>query len=256
MTTLDDTVKNAQKLMDETKDNAGHAAIKARSTMLEGIHAVASTITMLRGLGVGDALRWAGLQRRSSPLVPMFTFGAGFLAGAAAGTLFAPMAGADVRRKLADRAMGLERDAEKAGADAKARVENKADDLAGKAKDAVNNVESKAKDAFNTAESKAKGVYNTAESKAKDVYNTAEYKAKDAFDHVESKAKETAQKAQDAFATGTANAKDAIKTATDGTNGNLQSQNSTIGVNGTNGTNGSKLQDPNRKTATGGHQSS
>ncbi len=231
MSTLDATVKNAQKLMDETKDNAGHAATKARSTMFEGIHAIASTITMLRGLGIGDALRWAGLQRRPSPLVPMFTFGAGFLAGAAAGILFAPMAGADVRRKLADRAMGLERDAEKAGADAKARVEDKADVLAGKAKDAVNDVESKAKDAYNTAESKAK----------------------ETFDHVESKAKETAQKAQDAFATGAAAAKDAIRTATDGTTGNLPSQN---GTNGPTGTTGSKLPDPNRKTVAGGHQSS
>jgi gas vesicle protein len=166
MTTLDDTMKNAQKLVDETKDNAGHAASRARSTVLEGVHAVASTITMLRGLGVGDALRWVGLQRRTNLATPFLTFGAGFLAGAAAGVLFAPMAGNDLRRRLAKQAMGLEHDVEKAGADAKEqvtqrvekasaevkeRVTQKADELAGVAKDALHTTEAQAKETMHKA---------------------------------------------------------------------------------------------------------
>jgi gas vesicle protein len=216
MTTLDDTMKNAQKLMEETKDNAGHAATKARSTMLDGIHAVATTITMLRGLGVGDALRWVGLQRRQSRAVPLFTFGAGFLAGAAAGILFTPMAGADVRRMLAARAMGVERDVEKAGADAKARVGEKTDELAGKAKDALHGVEGK---------------------------------AKDAFQGMESKAKDAVHKAEEAVNAGASNVKDAIKSATGG-------DNDPHGVNGNGGKRPDDGTASRGKPLAGGHQSS
>jgi gas vesicle protein len=160
MTTLDDTMKNAQKLMDETKDNAGHAATRARSTMLESVHAVASTITMLRGLGVGDALRWVGLQRRTNPATPFLTFGAGFLAGAAAGVLFAPMAGTDLRRRLVKQAMGLEHEVEKAGADAKEQVTQKVDKVGAEVKERVirttDELVGMAKDALHTAETQAK----------------------------------------------------------------------------------------------------
>lgn len=90
MNTIDDTMNSAKKTINHVADNAGHSASQARSSMLEGLHTAASVLSMLRSLGIGDALGWVGLARRRGPFVPMMTFGAGFMAGAAVGVLAAP----------------------------------------------------------------------------------------------------------------------------------------------------------------------
>jgi gas vesicle protein len=175
MTTMDNTVKTAQKLMDETRENAGHAAGRAHSALVDGMHAVTAGVTLLRSLGIGDALRWAGLQRRQSPMVPFLTFGAGFVAGAALGVLVAPMTGADTRRALLDRVTG-------AGAGVKERAQETATDLADKANDAAHSAQEKAKDAVHGVQDKAKDAVKAGENKAKDIADQARGAAKNALD--------------------------------------------------------------------------
>jgi hypothetical protein len=109
--TLETSVKNASKTMDEAKETAGKTAHRARSAVLDGLHAVASTFTALRGLGIVDALGWVGLQRRRGPATSLVTFGAGFLAGAATGVLFAPFSGAELRAMIVERATNIGREA-------------------------------------------------------------------------------------------------------------------------------------------------
>jgi gas vesicle protein len=180
MTTLDDTVKTAKNVIDETRDNAGHAVVRARSTLLDGLHAAASTLTMIRGLGLGDALGWVGLERRRGPFMPTMTFGAGFLAGAAAGVLFAPMSGVDTRRWLIGRAMGMEQKAEKTVTEAQTKVADKAGEIADLAKDKAGEIADKAKGAVHMAEDKAseladkaKGAVHMAEDKTNELADKA-----------------------------------------------------------------------------------
>jgi hypothetical protein len=108
--TFENSVKNASKTMDEAKDTAGKTANRARSAVLDGLHAVASTFSALRGLGIVDALGWVGLQRRRGPATSLVTFGAGFLAGAATGVLFAPFSGAELRAMIVERATHIGRE--------------------------------------------------------------------------------------------------------------------------------------------------
>jgi len=123
----------AQHALEDAKDGTEHAVKSARSTFMDGIHAFTSAVTMIRNLGLADALGWIGLERRRSPLASIGIFSAGFAAGAGAGVLFAPMSGAAMRRKLVKGFMGVEAEVE---AEVKA-MEGKAEALAGKAKDAV-----------------------------------------------------------------------------------------------------------------------
>jgi len=122
-TNLDDTMNSAKKTMNDVRDTAGHTASATRSKVMEGMHLAATTITMLRSLGITDALGWVGLQRRRGPFGTSLTFGAGFLAGAAVGLLAAPMAGSDMRRRIAQRVMGMEHRAEETVAHAKSEVQ-------------------------------------------------------------------------------------------------------------------------------------
>ena len=108
--TFENSVKNASKTMDEAKETAGKKANRARSAVLDGLHAVASTFGALRGLGIVDALGWVGLQRRRGPASSLVTFGAGFLAGAATGVLFAPFSGAELRAMIVERATHIGRE--------------------------------------------------------------------------------------------------------------------------------------------------
>ncbi len=136
-TTFDDTLNTAKKTVNEVRDTAGHSASVARSAVLDGLHVAASTITMLRSLGLADALGWVGLQRRRGPIFPMITFGAGFLAGTAVTLLAAPMSGAEMRRRIAGRVMGIEHQAEETAKSAVHTAGDAADRALGAAKDAV-----------------------------------------------------------------------------------------------------------------------
>src|SRR3954469_9096478 len=90
----------AQHAFEDAKEGTGHAVASARSTIMDGIHAFTSAVTMIRNLGSADAVGWAGLERDRIPLASVAMFSAGFAAGAGAGVLFAPMSGAAMRRKL------------------------------------------------------------------------------------------------------------------------------------------------------------
>jgi hypothetical protein len=99
---LEDSVQSAAKTVDETKDRAAKTAGLARSLIVDGLHAAASAITLMRGFGLLDALGWVGLEKRRSKAVPIAMVGAGFLVGAAAGILMAPRSGAETRRWIVE----------------------------------------------------------------------------------------------------------------------------------------------------------
>jgi hypothetical protein len=88
--------------MNPIQETAIHAQHAVGSKLVDGIHAAAKLFSELRRLGVDDALGWAGLERRHSPLRGYVTFGAGLAVGAGIGILFAPMSGKDTRKAIAD----------------------------------------------------------------------------------------------------------------------------------------------------------
>ena len=147
-TMLDDTLSTAKKTVNEVRDTVDHSASVARSTLLDGLHVAASTLTMLRSLGIADALGWVGLERRRGPIFPMLTFGAGFLAGAAVTLLAAPMSGAEMRRRIAQRAMGIEHEAEETAKSAVHKAEDTVDRGIAAAKDAVKSTIAATEDAL------------------------------------------------------------------------------------------------------------
>jgi gas vesicle protein len=179
-TMLDDTMATAKNLMGSAKEGTEQAASSARSTVMDGVHAITSVAAMLRSLDSNDALGWVGLARRRSPFVSMAIFGAGFAAGAGAGMLLAPTSGADLRRNLMKGLMGLWGDAKDVAEKAETKVEkieDKAEDLAGKAKDAVKkaerNVEAKVADGVKTLEDSVKTRAAAAVSTVKDAAHDA-----------------------------------------------------------------------------------
>jgi gas vesicle protein len=131
--TLNNTMDAAKDLMESAKSETQHAASSARSTLLDGIHAVSGVVSVLRALGVSDALGWFGLQRRRGPIIPLAAFGAGMIVGAGVGVLIAPRSGAKTRRAILDALMGVE---QKVEAEAK-EIEKKVVENAGAAKEAI-----------------------------------------------------------------------------------------------------------------------
>lgn len=203
-TLLNDTKDAAQSTMETAKEGTMHAVSNARSTLLDGIHAVSGVVSILRGLQVSDALGWIGLSRRRGPFETIALFGAGVAVGTGIGMLFAPSSGADLRRSIFGKLQGVEKDAEravgKAGTDVKERVkdiehkiENKAEDLAGKAKGALSNAENKADDYANKAKS---AIMNT-ERKAEDFAGKAKDTVKDVAANVKDTAKDAAANVKD-----------------------------------------------------------
>lgn len=133
-------VDAAKSAVETAKEGTGHAVTSARSTLLDGVHAVTGLASMLRSLQPEDALGWVGLARRRSPLLSFAVFTAGFAAGAGAGLLFAPTSGADLRKTIFQGLRGLMGDAKDVAEKAEAKVEkieDKAEKMAGKAKDKV-----------------------------------------------------------------------------------------------------------------------
>jgi len=146
-------VGTAKQAAGNAKETAEHAVASAKTTWFDGIKAVASVVTMLRGLQPDDALGWVGLARRRSPLVAMGIFGAGMAVGAGAALLFAPMSGEETRRRILKGFSSLKADAnsaaDAAAAEIKADVKaasQKADEVASKAKSAVVAAEHKVED--------------------------------------------------------------------------------------------------------------
>lgn len=133
-------VDAAKSAVEAAKDGTEHAVTSARSSLLDGAHTVSGIISMLRGIDSNDALGWVGLARRRSPVFTMAIFSAGFAVGAGAGVLFAPTSGKDLRGAILKAWKGLMTDAKGAAESAASevvKIEHKAEDLVGKAKDAV-----------------------------------------------------------------------------------------------------------------------
>ena len=188
-TMFNDTMDTAKSTIESAKDGTQHAVSSARSTLLDGIHAVNGVVSILRGLEFADALGWIGLARRRGPLGSIALFGAGVALGTGIGMLFAPKSGAETRRALFG---GLEKETKE--------IEHKAENLAGKAKDAVVNAEHKAEDYAG----KAKDAVVNAERKMEDYVG----KAKDSVVNVE-------RKVENKVGQRVEMAKDAVKDAAD-----------------------------------------
>ena len=161
--TLNNTMDAAKDLMESAKSGTEHAASSARSTLLDGIHAVSSVVSMLRALQVNDALGWVGLERRRGPAFPLLAFGAGIIVGAGVGMMIAPRSGEQTRRALLDALMGAEKKVE---AEAK-EIEKKAEKMAGKVEDKVVENASAAKEAIKTKAEEAAGVVKETVDEAK-----------------------------------------------------------------------------------------
>ena len=209
--TAESAAGSAKHAAEAAKKGTEHAASSAFSTITDGIRTAGSALTLIRSLGLNDALGWVGLQRRRSPFEAIALFGSGVIVGAGVGMLFAPMSGGELRAAFLKRLQGVEKDA-KATIN---KVEQGAEDLAGKAKEAVVSAEhkvedlaGKAKDAVvGTAQEKAGDLVDKAD-KAKDsavstanaAVDTAANKAKDVIQSADRKAEEVATKAKDAVA--------------------------------------------------------
>ena len=158
--TLNDTMDAAKDIVDSAKTGTQHAVSSARSSLFDGIHALSSVVSMLRGLEMDDALGWVGLARRRGPLVPLALFSAGILVGAGVGVLVAPQSGVRTRRAILDALKGLE---QKAEAEAK-MIEQKAEHLVDKVETKVTENACAAKEAIKTkAEEAAFAVKDTLE---------------------------------------------------------------------------------------------
>lgn len=158
--TLNDTIKAAKSVLasatkeavhvtGSAKVGAEHAAESARATWLDGVKAITGLVAMIRGFEAEDALGWVGLTRRRSPLAAIGLFSAGALLGAGAAMLFAPVSGAEARRRLGSALAGLSGEAkhtlERAEAEAKV-VGEKVEEIATQAKEAVIQAEHKVED--------------------------------------------------------------------------------------------------------------
>ena len=141
-----DVVDSAKDVVDSAKDGTQHVASSARSKLVDGVRVLTGAVTVLRSLGVGDALGWVGLERRPHPLISAGKvaglFGAGFAAGAGAGVLFAPMSGAALRGRIVKAFTGPEAKAtlHRIETEVQANVKSATDtagEIAAKAKDAA-----------------------------------------------------------------------------------------------------------------------
>ena len=98
-TMMNDTLKTARHGVESVREGTEHTLANTFSAMVKGVNAVSGVIAMLRSFDRDDGLAWLGLARRR-PLRSAVMFSAGLTMGAGLGVLFAPMAGADLRRTL------------------------------------------------------------------------------------------------------------------------------------------------------------
>lgn len=204
----------AKGAVEAARVGTGHAVTSARSSLMDGVHAVTGIASILRNLHADDALGWIGLARRRSPLVSFAAFTVGFAAGAGAGLLLAPTSGAELRKNLFKGLQGLMGDAKDVAEKAEARVEkieDKAEKLAGKAKNKVEDVAGKAKDRAEDLAGKAKDKAEDLAGKAKDKAEELAGSAKDAARKVEDKAADATSVVKDTFR----DAKSMVAAATD-----------------------------------------
>jgi hypothetical protein len=115
--TLNDTRKTAVEGVESVREGTRHTFVSTLATVMKGVNAVSGVVALLHRLDRDDGLAWLGLARRRSPLLSGGMFGAGVIAGAGLGLLFAPMSGAELRSLLMGRS-------NKGSGDAPAKVTN------------------------------------------------------------------------------------------------------------------------------------
>ena len=98
---VDEVKRSAAKATQAT----GQAAGTAKSGILDAVSKLAEVYASVRSFGVDDLLGRVGLSRKPGPLAGVGYFASGFVVGAGIGTLFAPMSGSDLRKRMA-RAVG------------------------------------------------------------------------------------------------------------------------------------------------------
>lgn len=149
-----DTAKHA---VDNVKHAAGSAKKEARhvisdglAMVVTGVKAVTGIMSVVRALGVDDALGWMGLRRRRDPLRSFVLFGAGLAVGVGVAVLVTPKSGPQLRRMIERGVKSFLGEAketiERVESEVKVveeKVEAKAEDLAGRAKGAALRVEHK-----------------------------------------------------------------------------------------------------------------
>ncbi len=153
----------ANEAMNEVKDTAG----QAKGSFLEFGAQALKLLSTLRDVEIRSAdslLGRVGLQRRESALRPMMWFAAGGVAAGAVALVMAPVAGKELRARLADMlSTGLEK--AKGGLD-------KAKDTA---KQVGKGAESKAEDAINGAKKTVAHVASTAVGAASNVESRVQH---------------------------------------------------------------------------------
>lgn len=169
-------VGTAKHALGSAKDGAEHAAASARSSWLDGVKAVTGMVAVMRGFQAEDALGWVGLTRRRSPFAAIGLFGAGALVGAGVAMLFAPVSGAETRRRIMKGLEGLKGEAQstidRAETEVKA-VGEKVEELASHAKDAVIQAEHKVEDGAIALKDMAASKVDAAVHAVKDATSTA-----------------------------------------------------------------------------------
>lgn len=109
---LNDTLKIAKNVIEAATEGTERTVSTTRSALTVGAKMVAGMIGTLRRLDRDDALAWAGLERRASPLRSLVIFAAGAVAGAAASMLLTPMSGARARGAIRERFTQLGKEAQ------------------------------------------------------------------------------------------------------------------------------------------------
>ncbi len=192
--TLNDTIKAAKSVLAAANEEAGHAvgtakhalgsakvgaehaATSVQETWLDGVKAVTGLVSLIRHFQAEDALGWVGLTRRRSPLAAIGIFSAGALVGAGVAMLFAPLSGAETRRRILKGFQGLKGDAEttlhRAESEAKV-VGEKVEEIASHAKDAVIQAEHKVEDSASALKDLAASKVDAAVHAVKDATSSA-----------------------------------------------------------------------------------
>ena len=169
-------VGTAKHAFGSAKDGAEHAAASARTTWLDGVKAVTGIVAVMRGFQAEDALGWVGLTRRRSPLAAIGIFGAGALVGAGVAMLFAPLSGAETRRRIMKGLEGLKGEAQSTLERAEAEVKHvgeKVEEIASHAKDAVIQAEHKVEDSAVALKDMAASKVDAAVHAVKDATSSA-----------------------------------------------------------------------------------
>jgi hypothetical protein len=97
--TIDTAKTEVAHGVESAREGAGKGLATAVGAMVRAVNTVSGVLATLRALDRDDGLAWIGLARRR-PLRSAVMFASGLTMGAGLGVLFAPMAGAEMRRTL------------------------------------------------------------------------------------------------------------------------------------------------------------